>query len=129
MKLFKNKANIIFCNEQEAINFSQTDNLNDAQEFLKTISDKFIITLGSKGALCFDGDNLYNTKGIKVTAKDFTGAGDMFLGAYMHKFNGINSQEALNFANFCASKIIQIYGAKLGSSNNYQELLNNFKMM
>tara|TARA_B100001564_G_scaffold359583_1_gene381941 strand:- start:343 stop:1335 length:993 start_codon:yes stop_codon:yes gene_type:complete len=127
MKLFKNKAYIIFCNEQEALNFSKTDNLNDAQDFLKHISDKFIITLGSKGAICFDGDNIHATQGIKVTTKDLTGAGDMFLGAFMHEFNGVNSQEALNFANFCASKIIQIYGAKFGSSNNYQELLNHFK--
>ena len=129
MKLFKNKANIIFCNEQEALNFSETDNLSDAKDFLKTISDKFVVTLGSKGAICFDDGNLYTTQGLKVSAKDFTGAGDMFLGAFMHKFDGANSQEALNFANFCASKIIQIYGAKLNNSNNYQELLNNFKSM
>ena len=98
-------------------------------KFIFTISDKFVVTLGSKGAICFDDGNLYTTQGLKVSAKDFTGAGDMFLGAFMHKFDGANSQEALNFANFCASKIIQIYGAKLNNSNNYQELLNNFKSM
>jgi sugar/nucleoside kinase (ribokinase family) len=35
LKLFKNKADIVFCNEQEALNFSETDNLKDAQEFLR----------------------------------------------------------------------------------------------
>ena len=129
MKLFKDKAYMIFCNEQEALSFSEAENLNDAQYFLKNISEKFIITLGSKGAMYFDGEDIHTTQGLKVSPKDLTGAGDMFLGAFMHKFNGTNSQETLNFANFCASKIIQIYGAKFGNSNNYQELLNDFQSM
>ena len=127
LKLFKNKADIIFCNEQEALNFSKTDNLKNAQEFLKGISNEYIITLGGDGAICFDGHNLYTTKGLNVPSKDFTGAGDMFLGAYMHKYDGTNPQESLNFANFCSSKIIQVYGAKLGHKDNYNELLNDFR--
>ncbi len=129
LKLFKNKSHIIFCNEQEALNFSETDNLKDAQIFLKKITDKYIITLGAKGALCFDGEKLYTTKGITVSSKDFTGAGDMFLGAFMHKYNGINSEEALNFANYSASKIIQVYGAKLNSKDDYKNLIDSFKSM
>ena len=62
-----------------------------------------------------------------MSAKDFTGAGDMFLGAFMHMYDGSNPQEALNFANFCASKIIQIYGAKFNSSKSYKELKDGFK--
>jgi sugar/nucleoside kinase (ribokinase family) len=127
MQLFNNKANIIFCNEQEALNFSQTKNINDAEVFLRKISKKYIITLGSQGAICFDGCNSYKTDGLDVSAKDFTGAGDMFLGAFMHMYDGSNPQEALNFANFCASKIIQIYGAKFNSSKSYKELKDGFK--
>ena len=85
--------------------------------------------MGAKGALCFDGEKLYTTKGITVSSKDFTGAGDMFLGAFMHKYNGINSEEALNFANYSASKIIQVYGAKLNSKDDYKNLIDSFKSM
>ena len=127
LKLFKNKVDIIFCNEQEALNFSKTDNLKDAQKFLKDITNEYVITLGSNGAICFDGENLYSTKGLSVSSKDFTGAGDMFLGAYMHKYDGNNPQESLNFANYCSSKIIQVYGAKLSNKDNYSKLLNDFK--
>ena len=129
LKLFKNKSDIIFCNKQEALNFSETDNLKDAQNFLKKITEKYIITLGSEGAICFDGETLYSTKGITVSSKDFTGAGDMFLGAFMHKYDGANPEEALSFANYCASKIIQVYGAKLNHKDDYQKLMDNFTSM
>jgi len=129
LQLFNNKVNIIFCNEQEALNFSQTKNISDAEVFLRSMSDKYIITLGSQGAICFDGYNSYKTDGLDVSAKDFTGAGDMFLGAFMHMYDGSNAQESLNFANFCASKIIQIYGAKFNNFNSYKDLKDGFKSL
>ena len=53
----------------------------------------------------------------------------MFLGAFMHMYDGSNIQKSLNFANFCASNIIQIYGAKFNSCKNYKELKDNFKLL
>jgi len=47
----------------------------------------------------------------------------MFLGAFMHKFKSHNFLESLEFANYCASKIIQIYGAKFNNSADYIELI------
>lgn len=127
LKLFNYKSHIIFCNEQEALNFSETTNLSDAQKFLKEIADMYIITLGPKGALCFDGSNIFNINGIEVASKDFTGAGDMFLGSFMHKYDGDNILESLSFANFSASKVIQVYGAKFNNKTNYLDLLDSFK--
>ena len=127
LNLFKHKSHIVFCNEQEALNFSKTSSLSNAQDFLKDITDMYIITLGSKGAICYDGIDIYSVKGINVDSKDFTGAGDMFLASFMHKYNGRNILESLEFANFSASKIIQIYGAKFSNKSNYQDLLKNFK--
>ncbi|OUX17692.1 MAG: hypothetical protein CBE17_03220 [Gammaproteobacteria bacterium TMED257] len=127
LKLFNNKSHIIFCNEQEALNFSETTNLSQAQNFLKEITDIYIITLGSKGAICYDGTDTYKIEGLDVDSKDFTGAGDMFLGSFMHKYDDGNFLESLSFANFSASKIIQIYGAKFNNKSDYQNLLENFK--
>ena len=127
LKLFNNKSHIIFCNEQEALNFSETTNLSQAHNFLKEITDIYIITLGSKGAICYDGTDTYKVEGLDVDSKDFTGAGDMFLGSFMHKYDDGNFLESLSFANFSASKIIQIYGAKFNNKSDYQNLLENFK--
>ena len=72
--------------------------------------------------------NMIKIDGHDVQSKDFTGAGDMFLGAFMHMFdedkNNIN--ESLTFANLCASKIIQVYGAKFDDKSEYQTLINRF---
>ncbi|MBT5116937.1 MAG: adenosine kinase [Gammaproteobacteria bacterium] len=127
MKLFNNNAHIVFCNEQEALNFSQTNNLNDAQTFLKGLTDMYIITLGCEGAICYDGKETHRVDGHQVDSKDFTGAGDMFLGAFMHKYKDKNILESMEFANYCASKIIQIYGAKFHNANDYKEMQNEFK--
>jgi len=53
----------------------------------------------------------------------------MFLGAFMHKYADTNILESMKFANYCASKIIQIYGAKFNNSNDYRELQEKFKSL
>ena len=114
---------MVFCNEQEAKNFSETDSLKDTHKILREMSDTYIITLGKDGAICFDGKNLLKVNGLEVSSKDFTGAGDMFLGAFMHKIKNNNFLEAMTFANYCASRIIQIYGAKFSNKNDYLSLI------
>ena len=37
-----------------------------------------------------------------------------------------NVNESLTFANLCASKIIQVYGAKFDDKSEYQTLINRF---
>jgi sugar/nucleoside kinase (ribokinase family) len=119
---------MIFCNEQEALNISKSNNIDEAITFLKKYTDKLIVTLGRKGVVYIDNHNMLKIDGHDVQSKDFTGAGDMFLGAFMHMFdedkNNIN--ESLTFANLCASKIIQVYGAKFDDKSEYQTLINRF---
>ena len=119
---------MIFCNEQEALNISKSNNIDEAITFLKKYTDKLIVTLGRKGVVYIDNHNMLKIDGHDVQSKDFTGAGDMFLGAFMHMFdedkNNIN--ESLTFANLCASKIIQVYGAKFDDKSEYQKLINRF---
>ena len=128
LKLFNNKSHIIFCNEQEALNFSETTNLSQAQNFLKEITDIYIITLGSKGAICYDGTDTYKIEGLDVDSKDFTGAGDMFLGSFMHKYDDGNFLESL-FQGFeeglskedVMARAVEIYANKWGSD----KIINN----
>lgn len=40
-----------------------------------------IVTLGSKGSFCVQGDEMHYVKGLRVRAVDTTGAGDCFVGA------------------------------------------------
>ena len=124
LSLLKKKIDFIFCNELEAKYFSQTNTTSEALTFLKKFADRVVVTKGKKGAVYTDSSNDHIVDGIDVKSKDFTGAGDMFLGAFMHKFKSPeNAHESLIFANTCASKIIQTFGAKFERDSDYESLI------
>ena len=66
-----------------------------------------IKTLGGQGCE-FDG-KIYPVD--KVEVLDVSGAGDTFMAAMAHKYTRINDiQKAINFANYCASQVVQMRG-------------------
>ena len=74
-----------------------------------------------------DDNDTYKINGNKVDSKDFTGAGDMFLGAFMHYYTASGDiEKSLEFANTCAAEIIRVYGAKFDQDSKYENLLNQF---
>ena len=128
LNIIKKNMDIIFCNEQEALNISKSTDIDEAIAILKKYTNKLIITLGEKGVIYTDNTDTINIDGHNVQSKDFTGAGDMFLGAFMHFYDDSknNIKESLSFANKCASEIIQVYGAKFEDVSNYKSLINRF---
>ena len=62
----------------------------------------------------------------KVISVDLTGAGDMFLAAYLlSKAKSKSISESIKFANKCSGKIIQNYGAKFDSEDEYRVLYSD----
>ena len=73
-----------------------------------------MITNGEDGARCFDGERVFLSEGIRVDAIDTNGAGDMFAGAFLFAItSGRNYQWAADFANDCASRVVQRFGPRL----------------
>jgi sugar/nucleoside kinase (ribokinase family) len=123
LELIYKRFDIIFCNQQEAYNISSTDNINDAIKFLSDFSNEIVVTSGSKGAYVYYDGNLDYVMCKNVTPVDLTGAGDMFLAAYiLSKTNNNTITESIEFANKCAGQIIQTYGAKFDSEDEYLKL-------
>jgi sugar/nucleoside kinase (ribokinase family) len=123
MELINKKFDIIFCNKQEAYNISSSDNIEASVNFLNKFSDEIIITSGSDGAYVYHDNNLTHVSCDDVIPIDLTGAGDMFLAAYLlSKSKDKDISESIKFANKCSGKIIQIYGAKFDSTNDYKAL-------
>ncbi|HLE11370.1 MAG: sugar kinase [Bdellovibrionales bacterium RIFOXYD12_FULL_39_22] len=107
-------VDLLFCNEQEALQFSGASNVLAAGEALKKISKAFAITLGERGAYLFDGIKTHNISTDKVVARDTNGAGDMFAGAFLYALtNGRSFESAAQFACHAASVIVQRSGARL----------------
>ncbi|KXK22340.1 MAG: ribokinase [Bacteroidetes bacterium OLB12] len=74
-------VDLLFCNEEEAMIFTGTNEISEAREKLKQVAKRFAITLGANGALIYDGDTFIQIEPYKVRALDTNGAGDMFSGA------------------------------------------------
>ena len=107
-------VDILFCNSDEAIAFTQTETLSAAAEALKKYTKNFAITCGAEGALLFDGNQLIQVAGNKVTAVDTNGAGDMFSGAFLYGItHGHSFAEAGKLASLASSKVVSQWGPRL----------------
>ena len=108
------RVNLLFCNEAEALAFTNSDTLKQAIEALKDIADEFAITLGSKGALIYDGQKCLEIAPCKVDAIDTNGAGDMFAGAFLYAItNGYDYQQAGDLASAAAARVVSQFGPRL----------------
>ena len=108
------KVDLLFCNQDEALAWTKTDNIEQAAESMKLSANTFAITLGKGGALVFDGETLSKVEGETVKAIDSNGAGDMFAGAFLYGItNGYTFPEAAKLANRAAAKVVSQYGPRL----------------
>jgi len=107
-------VDLLFCNEEEAMLFTDTDTIESAREELKKVAKKFVITMGANGAMIFDGDTFVDIEPYKVDAIDTNGAGDMFAGAFLYAItNGHSYADAGKLASLASSKIVSKFGPRL----------------
>ncbi len=108
------QVDILFCNEREALLFTKTETLAEAQAVLKKCARTFIITLGGEGAIVYDGERFSFIQAYSVPVMDTVGAGDVFAGAFLYAItNGYDYFEAGNLASFAASKVVSKFGPRL----------------
>jgi len=107
-------VDLLFCNDEEAMIYTGTNDINDAREKLKDIAKRFVITLGANGALIYDGDTFIKIEPYKTTAVDTNGAGDMFAGAFMYAItHGHSLADAGKLASLAASRVVSQWGPRL----------------
>jgi len=113
-ELLEGGVDLLFCNEDEAMQYTRSANLQDAIEALKTIAQQFVITRGAEGALVWDGDEMLQIAANKVDVVDTTGAGDMFAGAFIYGLcRGYSLQQAGELASLASSHIVKKFGPRL----------------
>ncbi|MFT6881515.1 MAG: sugar/nucleoside kinase (ribokinase family) [Marinoscillum sp.] len=107
-------VDLLFCNEEEALLFTEKDTLAEAKEALKLVAKRFVITLGKNGAMIFDGDTFVNIEPYPTRAIDSNGAGDMFSGAFLYGItNGHSFASSGKLASMAASAVVSQYGPRL----------------
>lgn len=105
---------LLFCNQQEAMDFTQKSTLKEAREALKDYASHFVITLGKNGAMIWDGTMFVDIEPHPVNEVDSNGAGDMFAGAFLYAINnGYTYAGAGALASLASSKVVSQFGPRL----------------
>jgi sugar/nucleoside kinase (ribokinase family) len=120
------KVDLLFANEDEAMELANTDNLDEAMQLFKQLSRSFAITRGREGALLFDGVALIEVKPNQVQAIDTLGAGDMFAGAFLYGLSqGMSFHQSGDLASLASAKIVTQFGPRLKAAQT-SALLQSF---
>ncbi|MDB9495612.1 adenosine kinase [Spirulina major CS-329] len=107
-------VDLLFANEAEALALAQTESLEAAIAYLKTIAHTFALTQGPKGSLVFDGETLHDIAPVTVEAIDTVGAGDTYAGAFLYGLtHGMDYAAAGHLASQAAAKVVTQYGPRL----------------
>ena len=115
LDLVKNKLDLTFANEQEAMSLIDTKSFEEVVNFSKSLNKLIILTRGEKGAIAINGEEVVEC-GIKKNLKivDLTGAGDLFAAGYLHGYvNKLSLKDSLLKGTEMSSKVIQQIGARL----------------
>ena len=114
LEMLGGRIDLVFCNEDEALGWGNTKDINVAIDSIKQVADTFAITLGAKGALLFDGEKLIEIEPYAVKAVDTNGAGDMFAGAFLHGLTrGFSFEQAGKLASRAAAQVVSDFGPRL----------------
>tara|TARA_B100001063_G_scaffold240619_1_gene265923 strand:+ start:604 stop:1605 length:1002 start_codon:yes stop_codon:yes gene_type:complete len=118
---------MIFCNDDEAIAFAGTENLNEAIEFYKNKKYMIAITKGSEGSVVIKDGNEIFSPAVEIDPVDTNGAGDMFAGSFMHAYlNGHDIAACAEFSNYASSRVVQTFGPRL-TPEGYEEVSNKLR--
>jgi len=119
-------VDLVFCNEAEALEWGQTDDIETAMAAIRRVARSFVITLGPRGAIAFDGSETFRVAAHKVEAVNTNGAGDMFAGAFLYGLSrGESYGRSAEFAVRAAGEVVKYFGPRL-QADEYRALRQEF---
>ena len=126
-KLIQEYCDIVFCNLEEARALVGIEEKEDPQKDLEACLEYFrkknktaFITQGKEGCVVCHKHKSEAVPALRVNAIDSNGAGDAFAGgALFGLLQGSSPFEAAPWANYLASQVVSIPGARLETGNKY----------
>ena len=114
LTVIDDKVDLLFCNEEEACLFTQTNDVDRAIALLQPLANHLVVTCGKNGALLATNREVLCIPTTPMKAIDTVGAGDMFAGAYLYAItHGFAPPLAVVLANRAAAEVVSQYGARL----------------
>lgn len=113
-----NMSNLIFCNENEAMTYTNSKDSKKALKILEKEFENIAFTRSELGSTIVWDNKHYEIPAYKVNAIDSTGAGDMYAAGFFYGLIYSNSIErAGNLGSLAASKVVGQHGARLHTSH------------
>ncbi|MGV7220090.1 MAG: adenosine kinase [Nitrospinales bacterium] len=115
VEFIRANVDILFCNETEATSMAGTNNIDDAFEILREMTETLFLTREKEGSLAGNSnEGKVSIKAFPVKAVDTTGAGDLYAaGALYGLLNNHSLQESGTIGSYCASQVVTHFGARL----------------
>lgn len=121
-------VDLLFCNEEEAINFTCSSTVEQAAEALKDYAKSFVITRGAEGSMVYDGEQITCVPGVKAKVINTNGAGDMFAGAFLYAISvGCDYVFSAQLANAAAGLVVSQFGPRI-EATEYAKLKQQFNI-
>jgi 1-phosphofructokinase len=123
-------------NEHEIAKLLGVDS-NDRAELVKgalKLRDKGIgrlmISLGSKGAIYIEGEEVYFAEALKVKVKGTVGAGDSMVAGLIYSIiNKLNAADTLKFATACGAASVELDGTEACTLGQVKSLFDKVNVM
>ena len=113
LEFIKNSVDIVFANQPELLIMFQSKDIDQSIDRLMNIVKCGGVKLGKKGSIVFNNFEKNNIEPKLISAKDTTGAGDMYAAGFLSQFFKTNDYIASGeIGSALAEEIIQINGAQ-----------------
>ena len=113
LEFIKNSVDIVFANQPELLIMFQSKDIDQSIDRLMNIVKCGGVKLGKKGSIVFNNFEKNNIEPKLISAKDTTGAGDMYAAGFLSQFFKTNDYIASGeIGSVLAEEIIQINGAQ-----------------
>lgn len=115
--LVREYVDIVFANEDEALAFAQTPDMDAVINKLASDTEIAVVKVGKRGAYAAQGDiRTFAAARSDILAKDSTAAGDFFAAGFLYALNaGCELTDCIRQGNYVAQQVIQVIGTQIDS--------------
>ena len=107
-------CDVIFCNADEIRHFFDLKSIEECAVQLGKLVETAFITDGANGCYVIRNGEVKQVAGFEAKAVDTVGAGDAFAGGVLYGLtHDLDFADAARWGNYVASKVVQVYGARL----------------
>ena len=113
-QLIEGPVDLLFANLEEARALTGEHDPIEAARRIHAHATNVALTLGADGSIVMHGEQVYPIEGVRVTAVDTTGAGDMYAAGLLYGLtHGMSWKQSGHLASAAAAQIVSQMGPRL----------------